>query len=189
MLSGCLLEVRELVAGYAEPVIGPLSFQVHAGEVIGISGPNGSGKSTLLKALGNGVRVFSGAVERRPDLYVGWVEQQPQRLPEMPFSGWEFLRFCNADQPAPPPYLSQCLNQRVDSLSGGQYQLLSVWAVLGGPAELLLLDEPTNNLDRQGEQVVEETLNADQGQRAVLVVSHELRFLERISDRVLEIAP
>jgi ABC-type polar amino acid transport system ATPase subunit len=32
-------------------------------------------------------------------------------------------------------------------------------------------------------------LNADQGQRAVLVVSHELRFLERISDRVLEIAP
>ena len=72
-MSESLLEVRELVAGYDEPVVGPVSLRVHPGEVVGLSGPNGAGKSTLLKAIANGVRVFSGEVKRQPGLLLGWV--------------------------------------------------------------------------------------------------------------------
>ena len=43
------MQVDQLQAGYVTPVVGPLSFQVDQGEVIGLAGPNGTGKSTLLK--------------------------------------------------------------------------------------------------------------------------------------------
>jgi len=181
-----ILQVDQLQAGYETPVVGPLSFHVNQGDVIGIAGPNGTGKSTLLKAVANGVHIFAGEIRKRADLNVAWMDQHPVQLPEMPFSGWEYLRFTEADR-APPEFLARWLDQRVDALSGGQYQLLCLWSVLGGHADLLLLDEPTNNLDQHSARVIEDALKADQGSRAVLVVSHERGFLERVAHRVLEV--
>jgi zinc transport system ATP-binding protein len=86
-----------------------------------------------------------------------------------------------------PPRLAAWLDQRVDSLSGGQFQILSVWAVLGGPADLVLLDEPTNNLDPEGETILAHALQGGLEDRAVLLVSHERAFLERVSSRLLEV--
>jgi ATPase subunit of ABC transporter with duplicated ATPase domains len=113
--------------------------------------------------------------------------QQPARLAEMPFSGWEYLRFTRGTSGQPPELMARWLDQRVDSLSGGQFQLLCLWSVLNGSGELLLLDEPTNNLDQDAMQAVVTSLCADQGNRAVLVVSHERQFLEQVANRVLEI--
>ena len=180
-----LLQVDQLQVGYSVPVIGPLSFHVNEGEVIGLAGPNGTGKSTLLKALANSVHVFAGEIRERAGLTIGWMEQHPTQLPEMPFDGWEYLRFTGANGTPPEP-LASWLDQRVDALSGGQFQLLCLWSVLGGNADLLLLDEPTNNLDQHSASIVEDALRADQGKRAVLVVSHERGFLDRVAHRVLE---
>ncbi len=55
-----VLKVSQLVAGYSEPVVGPLSLALTPGKVLGLWGPNGSGKSTLLQALTGGARVFDG---------------------------------------------------------------------------------------------------------------------------------
>ena len=182
-----LLQVEELEAGYHAPVMGPLSFQVNPGEIVGLAGPNGTGKSTLLKAVANGVHVFAGEIRKRAGLEIGWMVQQPVRLTEMPFSGWEYLRFTRGTAGQPPALMTRWLDQRVDSLSGGQFQLLCLWSVLNGSGELLLLDEPTNNLDQDAVQVVMSSLCEDQGNRAVVVVSHERQFLEQVADRVLEI--
>ena len=127
-----------------------------------------------------------GEIRKRADINIGWMEQHPVRLPEMPFNGWEYLRYTEASATPPEP-LASWLDQRVDALSGGQYQLLCLWSVLGGSADLLLLDEPTNNLDRHSAGIVEHALQGNQGERAVLVVSHERSFLERVSHRVLEV--
>jgi zinc transport system ATP-binding protein len=181
-----LLQVDQLQVGYAAPVIGPLSFHVNQGEVIGLAGPNGTGKSTLLRAVADSVHVFAGEIRKRAGLTIGWMEQHPAQLPEMPFNGWEYLCFTEVDGTPPEP-LASWLDQRVDALSGGQYQLLCLWSVLGGNTDLLLLDEPTNNLDQNSASLVEEVLRADQGERAVLVVSHERDFLERVAHRVLEV--
>lgn len=182
-----LLQVDQLQAGYAVPVIGPLSFHVNQGEVIGLAGPNGTGKSTLLKAVADSVHIFAGEIRKRTDLTIGWMEQHPVRLPEMPFNGWEYLRFTEASTTPPEP-LTSWLDQRVDALSGGQYQLLCLWSVLAGDADLLLLDEPTNNLDQHSASIVEHALKADQGKRAVVVVSHERGFLDRVAHRVVEVS-
>lgn len=186
-MSDALLEVRALEAGYAMPVIGPLSLRIDAGEIVGLVGPNGSGKSTLLKAIANQARVFDGEIWRNPDTNIAWMDQRPVRLPEMPIDGWEYLRYAEAAGESPPAYLQNWLGQRLDSLSGGQFQLLRCWTALGTDADLVLLDEPTNNLDRQSEEILTKVISKAHNRRSVLVVSHDREFLERVCDRLVVI--
>jgi len=182
-----LLVANGLVAGYAEPVVGPMSFSVPPGEVVGLWGANGSGKSTLLRALANRARIFAGTLEHPSRLTLAWQMQQPVRLDEMPLNGHDYLRYARADRVAPPARLAPCLDRRIDALSGGQFQLLAVWAMLGGRSDLVMLDEPTNNLDPGSEQLLVEMLRSEHGHRAALVVSHERQFLEQACSRILEL--
>jgi ATPase subunit of ABC transporter with duplicated ATPase domains len=186
-MSAVLLEADQLLVGYRRPVLGPVSFVVCKGEVVGLWGANATGKSTLLNAIAGGARRFGGELHRVPALSIGYQTQHPVRLAEMPLTGHEFLRFSGARREAPPERLRGWLDRRIDRLSGGQFQLLSVWAVLATAADLILLDEPTNNLDPEGERILSEILAAEQGRRAVLLVSHELGFLEQTCSRVVEI--
>jgi len=187
-MSQPLLVAKGLVTGYTEPVIGPLSFSVGPGEVVGLWGANGCGKSTLLRAIANKARIFKGDLEQRPGLTLAWQVQQPVRLDEMPLNGHEYLRYAKASREAPPARMIPWLDQRIDTLSGGQFQLLAVWAILGGWADLVLLDEPTNNLDPEGQRTLAEILKTERGMRTVLLVSHEYGFLAQACDRVIDIA-
>ncbi len=189
-----LLRATELVAGHERPVVGPLSFALGPGEVLGLWGPNGSGKSTLLDAITDSARVFSGSVQRAPGLTLAYQEQRPVRLPAMPLTGRDLLRLAGMERPAapaavpsPPASLRTLLGRRLDTLSGGQYQLLCVWSALAGPADLVLLDEPTNNLDPDHEALLGDMLAGQCGRRAVLLVSHERGFLDAACSRVLEL--
>lgn len=188
MNNAPLIAIHELEAGYERPVVGPVSFSVSPGEVFGLVGPNGSGKSTLLKAIAESGRIFEGDIECRPGLTMAWMDQQPVRLPEMPFSGWEYLRYAEADAEQPPPYLEAWLDKRVDSLSGGQFQLLGCWTTLGTEAEFVMLDEPTNNLDVESERTLVEILSRRHHQRGVLLVSHDRAFLDQVCDRMLDVS-
>lgn len=187
--SPWLLRIEQLVAGYQRPVVGPVSLEIVPGEVVGLWGANGSGKSTLLNALIGGARLWSGHLQRAPGLHVAYQEQQPVRLPVMPLCGRDLLRVAGVSREtsklSPPPALAALLDRRLDRLSGGQYQVLSVWAALAGGADLILLDEPTNSLDPQTEGLLVELLSAPPKQAAVLLVSHEHRFLEAACSRVL----
>jgi ATPase subunit of ABC transporter with duplicated ATPase domains len=187
-VSAPLLEIDSLVAGYREPVVGPVSFSVAPGEIVGLAGPNGSGKSTLLGAVIGATRVFSGTVRRREGLRVAMQAQVPSRLEEMPVTSIEILRITGADRHVPPGPVQPLLDMRIDRLSGGQYQLLNVWACLGCGADLILLDEPTNNMDLRVEASLAELLVATREEgRAMLLVSHEHDFLEKVSTRLVEL--
>jgi ABC-type Mn2+/Zn2+ transport system ATPase subunit len=190
IMNDCLVEVDRLVAGYREPVVGPLSFKLFRGEILGLAGPNGSGKSTVLKAIIGVARVFSGTVRRCEKVQTIVQPQQPVRLSEMPITGREFLRLTSADRQEPPPQLRRLLDERLDRLSGGQFQLLNVWACLGSPAELVLLDEPDNNMDPKARATLIDVLHQSRMEgRGVLVVSHEHDLVEAICTRMVEVAP
>ncbi|MBP1635654.1 MAG: transporter [Acidobacteria bacterium] len=189
-MNDVLLDVEALVAGYRDPVVGPVSFRLHRGEILGLAGPNGSGKSTVLRALIGRARIFSGQVRRGDGPIATAVQaQRPVRLAEMPITGREYLRLMDAARQAPPPQLAGLLDLRLDQLSGGQFQLLHVWACLGSPADLVLLDEPDNNMDPKARATLIDVLHGTRlAGRGVLVVSHEHDLVETVCTRIVEVA-
>jgi ATPase subunit of ABC transporter with duplicated ATPase domains len=113
--------------------------------------------------------------------------QRPVRLPEMPITGHELLHLTRAKDKGAPPAVRPLLDGRVDRLSGGQFQLLQVWAALGSPADLVYLDEPTNNMDPGTIEALGELLLAWREERGVLVVTHEHEFLGRVATTIVEV--
>ena len=183
-----LFSIDALTAGYARPVVGPISLQLAAGEVLGIIGPNGCGKSTLLSALTGSARVFSGRIDKRPGLRLSLQQQQPPLSEGVPFNGGELLQLTGASPEGLPPWLAARLAERLDRLSGGQLQFLYLWACLQAPADAVLLDEPTNNLDPEGVIFLESALRrrAAEG-TGLLLVSHDARFVDADCDRTVRL--
>ena len=182
-----LLSYRNVVAGYTGPVVGPVSFDLHRGDVLALVGPNGCGKSTLIGALTGASRIHSGEVVRGEGLSIAYQRQRPVRDTDVPLRGDELLRLTRARAAQPPESLRPLLPLRVDRLSGGQFQLLNVWSCLGGEASLVVLDEPTNNMDPSAVRSLTDLLQASGSDRAVLVVTHDARFLDGFSVRSLEV--
>ena len=185
-MTGPLLEAEGLIAGYGRPVVGPLSFAVDRGEVLGLAGPNGCGKSTLLKVLTGEARIHGGTLRLDPAARLAYQSQYPPEFGELPLTAAETLALAGAAEAPLPPRLEALQDTRIDRLSGGQRQLLLAWAALAQSAELVLLDEPTNNLDPEGIDTLAERIRADGG-RTIVVVSHERDFLERVTDRRVEV--
>ncbi len=179
------LRLEGVVAGYGRPVVGPVSLELGPGEVLGLAGPNGAGKSTLIAAILGEAPVFAGHVERAHGLTVAHLPQRPIRPLELPLTGQEWLRCMGVSADGMPGHLAGILQRRMDRLSGGEFQLLSLWAALAGAGQLVLLDEPTNNLDPAHVHLAAEAIMARREARATLLVSHDQDFLQRVCSRIL----
>lgn len=177
-----LLKISSLVVGYTTPVIGPLSFNLDAGQALGIVGANGCGKSTLLKSFYGQAKIFSGRVERATGISLASQQQHPVRLTDTPVSVLDYLRLLGAEKQALPDRLAALLHKRIDTLSGGQYQLLAVWACLASSAKVVLLDEPTNNLDPEGVTLLASWLRERRDDRGLLLISHDADFMSAVCD-------
>ncbi|MCS6786453.1 MAG: ATP-binding cassette domain-containing protein [Thiobacillaceae bacterium] len=183
------LRLTGVVAGYDGPVVGPVSLTLARGEVLGIAGPNGVGKSTLIGAILGEARLYAGEIWRAPGLRLAHLPQRLVRPRELPLTGREWLACLQASTQALPRALARIETQRLDRLSGGEYQLLHLWGVLSGPAGLVLLDEPTNHLDPVHVHLAAEAIAARRTEGAVMVVSHERDFLHQVCDRIYDLAP
>lgn len=75
--------------------------------------------------------------------------------------------------------------QKVDNLSGGQKKRVALAAALIAPVELLILDEPTNHIDHGTVEWLEKHL--EKYSKALLMVTHDRYFLDRVANRTLEL--
>lgn len=182
-----LLQLQQISVGYQKPILANVSFEIKTGEVLGLSGSNGCGKSTLLKALSGEARIFSGTVTKSANLNISLQKQHPPRLADFPLAASEYLKLMNAHQTELPERLALLRHKRVDSLSGGQFQLLSIFACLASPSQLVLLDEPTNNLDPAGVTLLLDMLNNRRPQQGIVLISHDHDFVQAATTREIDL--
>lgn len=180
-----LIELVDVCAGYTAPVVGPVSFAVNAGEVVGISGPNGAGKTTLLRALSGEAAIFAGKIRRARPLRVSYQAQRFPEFGESPLTGGDVAASAGADKNTIGDPVRSWLSMRLDRMSSGQRQQVFVWSALAAPADLVLLDEPTNNLDPEAEVRLEALIAACAGTRGVILISHNSQFADRVCTRLL----
>ncbi|MFO7582233.1 ATP-binding cassette domain-containing protein [Guyparkeria sp.] len=180
------LELIDLVTappGTHSPRIGPVSLSLDVGETVALTGPNGAGKSTLLAAITGHAPVLSGECRIAAGSRIRLVEQDARPDRDLPVNGHDFLALAGA-APQPPLPLSGWLARRLDELSGGQRQLLRVWAGLTGPADVVLLDEPSNNLDARARHTLFRLLDRRPAGLGLLVVSHDAELVSRCARQV-----
>jgi ABC-2 type transport system ATP-binding protein len=181
-------------------VLSGVSFEVAAGEVVGLLGPSGSGKSTLIRTLVGVQRNVTGRCEilGRPaghrDLrrLVAYVTQAPAVYEDLTVR--ENLRYFAEVTGAAPPAARQALVQvdlgeeadrLVRSLSGGQLRRTSLAVALLNTPEILILDEPTVGLDPVLRRDLWELFHRLARDGATLIVSSHVMEEAAECDRLL----
>ena len=163
---------------------------------IGIVGSNGSGKSTLLNLMAGTLAPDSGTVEVGETVRFGYFRQE---VPDMDGDTRviDYVKEIGNNIETAEGMLtaSQLLEQflfpaevqwsPICKLSGGEKRRLYLLSVLAAAPNMLLLDEPTNDLDIQTLSILEDYLDTFPG--AVIAVSHDRYFLDRVVRRVFAV--
>jgi len=192
--------------GAVEPALSGVTFEVRAGEYVGVVGPNGGGKSTLLRLLNGLLVADSGIVRiagRDPTAEpfevrrrVGMLFQNPENGLVAPFVeddvafGMENLGVPHEEmhvrvrEAIRAVGLSGYERREPHTLSGGEKQRVALAGLLALEPEILLLDEPTSMLDAAGRRDVMDRMRGVRGEKTILHVTHHLGELLD-ADRVL----
>ncbi len=195
------------------PVYDGFSVALPKGGLTGIVGPNGCGKSTLLRCLAGIQHADAGQIEfqghpladqgaRERAQSIAYLPQNPPLVPDMSVGGlvakgrtpWRkaFRPLSDTDHDAiesalSATGLSELRATRLSALSGGQRQRVWLALALAQDTPVILLDEPTAFLDLQHQLSLLRLLRqlADERQRSIVMVLHELTLAGRFCDHLL----
>lgn len=181
----------------ATKLIGPISFDIAAGECLAVMGQSGAGKSLLLRAIvdldPNTGNVVVGGRTREAMPANEWRKLVALVPAE---SGWwadrvgdHFPAGSDATQLIGRLGLAGSMEWEVGRLSTGERQRLSFARALCRKPQALLVDEPTASLDDHATGLVEDLIRGCCGEgMAVLLVTHDRRQAERMAKRVLRMS-
>ena len=184
------LIVKDLVKSFdtEENILDGLSFDVQAGERVGIMGRNGAGKTTLLKSILGLIPPLSGTVELGDYLEIGYFEQEMSQDIETTTLEELWTEFPGFSQFEARSALAKCglttkhIESKVKVLSGGEQAKLRLCKLINRESNLLVLDEPTNHLDVEAKEELKRALLAYKG--SILMVCHEPEFYEGRATKV-----
>lgn len=161
----------------------------------GLFGPNGAGKSTLMRILAGLEPSDTGQLVTRRNLRLAYVPQADvfapdQTVEQIILTALADLHLDANEQHSRASVLLdrvgfEHVDQAVETLSGGWRKRLAIARALATEPELLLLDEPTNHLDVKGVLWLETLLT--RAPFTYVVVTHDRVFLERVTNRVVEL--
>lgn len=160
-MSDFLLSLKDVSLAFGGPsILDNVSISISRGLRAALTGRNGEGKSTLFKVIAGEMEVDSGEIVRAPNLKTVFVSQA---VP--------------ADREG---------DESFNKLSGGKRRRKILEEALLAHPDLLLLDEPTNHLDVETIDWLEGMIRR-QRDMAVLIVTHDRRFLKRVADKIYDL--
>ena len=186
-------EMEKVTAAYGDNIVfAGLSLLIRKGEGVALVGPNGAGKTTLLKILTGDLKPQAGRAKLGNRVKVGYFSQEHENLcadntvlKEIVFDfglGEERARTLLGSF----LFAGDDVFKTIGSLSGGEKARLALLKLMMTGANFLILDEPTNHLDIPAKEAVEEAILDFPG--TFLTVSHDRYFLDKVADRVVELA-
>ncbi|MBI2674618.1 MAG: metal ABC transporter ATP-binding protein [Candidatus Yanofskybacteria bacterium] len=195
-----ILKIEDLTISFDEnKVIDNLEFSVHKKDIIAIIGPNGAGKTVLFRAL-LGLLPYSGKINWRNDIKIGYVPQRFVVERDMPLSVEEFLNYKKTKKDqiinvlkmvgfhvhdehllahpirgkdallAASSGTRHLLHQPLGVLSGGELQKILIAFALLGNPDVLLFDEPTTGIDLGGEETIYNLLKKLRDQHGLTII-------------------
>lgn len=189
-----LLSAEHISKEYGpQPLLAGVSLYLDAGQRLGVIGVNGMGKSTLLRLLAGAEEPDAGVVRRDPNVRLEYLPQSPVFTGDCTVLEQVFLHL-SPEARELAEYEAKalltrlgitCFDQPIRTLSGGQRKRVALAAALVHPCDVLILDEPTNHLDGEMVAWLEDYLRRFTG--ALVMVTHDRYFLERVCDRMVEV--
>ena len=196
-LGARVVQLDKVSHGYGErQLLTDFDFELEAGTRLGVIGANGSGKSTLLRIMTGRMAPDRGSVSTGETVQLGWMEQGRGELDLEKTVVEEVAGSCDHVQAGERSMHVASFLERflfpgprkellIRSLSGGERGRVQLAKLFLSNANVLVLDEPTNDLDLSTLRALEEALVAFPG--AVVVVSHDRWFLDRVATHVLHL--
>src|SRR5258705_2724938 len=208
MREPAMLSVHEVPPAYQGLVaISAVSIDVAEGEIVCVAGANGAGKSTLLKSIAgmekprSGSVTFAGAsIDGLPahlitSRGIAFVPENRRLFPRLSVRDnlrlGSFLFRKAADREAPLdrvfqlfPHLAESLDQRAETLSGGEQQMIAIGRSLMTRPRLLMLDEPSQGImPKLVDEIFRAVIEIRSGGTTVVLVEQRLTECLEIADR------
>ena len=194
------ISVRDLHKSFGkDEILKGIDLDINRGEVVSIIGASGGGKSTFLRCLIDLEQIDSGEIKVPEKNKMGMVFQSFNLFPHKTAAQNIMESLVVVDKMDKKEAREIALNlldkvglkEKADvypkTLSGGQKQRVAIARALAKNPEVLLFDEPTSALDPE---MVKEVLNVNESLReenkniTMVIVSHEMDFVNKVSDRI-----
>jgi ABC-2 type transport system ATP-binding protein len=204
-----VIEIEDLYKYYGERrAVGPLSFAIEAGEIVGLLGLNGAGKTTTLRILACDLLPSSGTVKvdgidvvespHEVRSRIGYLPDTPPLYGDMTVRAYlhfaarlRGMSHADADKRVPEVIettaLKEVRDQLISSLSHGFKQRVGIAQAIVHKPRLLVLDEPISGLDPRQIVEIRELLRSLKGDHTILLSSHILSEISETCDRLLVI--
>ena len=190
------IEISDISIGFeGKQLINHFDYMLLRDDRIGVIGKNGSGKSTFLNIISGRIPPDSGTVMLGDTVKLGYFSQDSGEM-NLNLRVIDYIKEIAPEVETPegtvtasrmlekymfPPDLQW---NTIGRLSGGERRRLYLLGILMRAPNVLLLDEPTNDLDIQTLTILEDYLETFNG--AVIAVSHDRYFLDKVTDTILD---
>ena len=181
------LKTDDLGISFDEVLLQNVNFEIKSNDKVAIIGTNGVGKTTLLKQI---FKNNNDAIKIDENIKLAYLSQmQSEVVNESNTILQEFYDIGFETYGEIRRYLgrygfsSDILTQKIESLSGGEKNILQLAKVSASKANMLLMDEPTSHLDIYSQMALEKAISNYKG--AILMISHDYHFIVNCADYVL----
>lgn len=181
------LKVKDFNISFDEVLLENVNFEIKSTDKVAIVGTNGVGKTTLLKEI---FKNNNKAIKINEDIEMSYLSQMQgeavnesntilQEFYDVGFETYgEIRRYVEKYG-----FDADILTQKIESLSGGEKNILQLAKVSASCANMLLMDEPTSHLDIYSQMALEKAIADYKG--AILMISHDYHFIVNCVDYVL----